>query len=146
MLYYIFFVFFFKQKTAYEMRISDWSSDVCSSDLDGHPRQHEIQIFGRALPRTNARNEAAVLLQIVRSLLRIEDDGGVKEAEKDDPERIEPHIQRRTMLTRRGDRDHRVAPAAFAARILSPELTDGQRHPSSEERRVGNEWVSKCKT
>src|SRR3546814_1397028 len=28
-------LFFFKQKTAYEMRISDWSSDVCSSDLDG---------------------------------------------------------------------------------------------------------------
>src|SRR3546814_3547043 len=27
-------IFFFKQKTAYEMRISDWSSDVCSSDLD----------------------------------------------------------------------------------------------------------------
>src|SRR3546814_5164613 len=30
--YYCYF-FFFKQKTAYEMRISDWSSDVCSSDL-----------------------------------------------------------------------------------------------------------------
>src|SRR3546814_10332072 len=30
-----FFFFFFKQKTAYEMRISDWSSDVCSSDLIG---------------------------------------------------------------------------------------------------------------
>src|SRR3546814_1745752 len=29
------FFFFFKQKTAYEMRISDWSSDVCSSDLAG---------------------------------------------------------------------------------------------------------------
>src|SRR3546814_3851511 len=29
--------FFFKQKTAYEMRISDWSSDVCSSDLARHP-------------------------------------------------------------------------------------------------------------
>src|SRR3546814_19806743 len=29
----IMFFFFFKQKTAYEMRISDWSSDVCSSDL-----------------------------------------------------------------------------------------------------------------
>src|SRR3546814_8303975 len=28
-----FFFFFFKQKTAYEMRISDWSSDVCSADL-----------------------------------------------------------------------------------------------------------------
>src|SRR3546814_14685809 len=29
----LFFCFFFKQKTAYEVRISDWSSDVCSSDL-----------------------------------------------------------------------------------------------------------------
>src|SRR3546814_6293184 len=29
----IIFILFFKQKTAYEMRISDWSSDVCSSDL-----------------------------------------------------------------------------------------------------------------
>src|SRR3546814_5885000 len=33
-LYYRFFIFF-KQKTAYEMRISDWSSDGCSSDLAG---------------------------------------------------------------------------------------------------------------
>src|SRR3546814_16711847 len=32
---YSLFLFFFKQKTAYEMRISDWSSDVCSSDLLG---------------------------------------------------------------------------------------------------------------
>src|SRR3546814_2175319 len=32
-LFYDLYVFFFKQKTAYEMRISDWSSDVCSSDL-----------------------------------------------------------------------------------------------------------------
>src|SRR3546814_10526134 len=30
---FLLFFFFFKQKTAYEMRISDWSSDVCSSDL-----------------------------------------------------------------------------------------------------------------
>src|SRR3546814_6562045 len=37
--------FFFKQKTAYEMRISDWSSDVCSSDLIF--REHGE---GRALP------------------------------------------------------------------------------------------------
>src|SRR3546814_18884267 len=34
---YIFF--FFKQKTAYEMRISDWSSDVCSSDLRKHGKR-----------------------------------------------------------------------------------------------------------
>src|SRR3546814_4620029 len=33
LLIFIVSVFFFKQKTAYEMRISDWSSDVCSSDL-----------------------------------------------------------------------------------------------------------------
>src|SRR3546814_5880367 len=34
--------FFFKQKTAYEMRISDWSSDVCSSDLSA-PRRSEVR-------------------------------------------------------------------------------------------------------
>src|SRR3546814_1227623 len=37
MLFMLRFVFFFKQKTAYEMRISDWSSDVCSSDLGVRP-------------------------------------------------------------------------------------------------------------
>src|SRR3546814_6772876 len=35
--FFFFFFFFFKQKTAYEMHISDWSSDVCSSDLAPHP-------------------------------------------------------------------------------------------------------------
>src|SRR3546814_5987401 len=35
--------FFFKQKTAYEMRISDWSSDVCSSDLEnGSPQTNRL--------------------------------------------------------------------------------------------------------
>src|SRR3546814_15268495 len=37
-----YFFFFFKQKTAYEMRISDWSSDVCSSDLFIVSRKIEI--------------------------------------------------------------------------------------------------------
>src|SRR3546814_1098606 len=39
-----FVFFFFKQKTAYEMRISDWSSDVCSSDLvkEHHADQDEV--------------------------------------------------------------------------------------------------------
>ena len=32
---YFFFFFFFKQKTAYEIKECDWSSDVCSSDLEG---------------------------------------------------------------------------------------------------------------
>src|SRR3546814_3162258 len=37
---FLFVFFFFKQKTAYEMRISDWSSDVCSSDLLRAERAH----------------------------------------------------------------------------------------------------------
>src|SRR3546814_8109069 len=39
---YLYLFFFFKQKTAYELRISDWSSDVCSSDLlwDIAPEKH----------------------------------------------------------------------------------------------------------
>src|SRR3546814_6841526 len=39
--------FFFKQKTAYEMRISDWSSDVCSSDLISlpHPGNYAMAIL-----------------------------------------------------------------------------------------------------
>src|SRR3546814_1106359 len=36
---------FFKQKTAYELRISDWSSDVCSSDLVRHVAQQRHRLF-----------------------------------------------------------------------------------------------------
>src|SRR3546814_10891387 len=43
----VFRFFFFKQKTAYEMRISDWSSDVCSSDLPQGLGQRFEQIFER---------------------------------------------------------------------------------------------------
>src|SRR3546814_8524904 len=50
-------VFFFKQKTAYEMRISDWSSDVCSSDLHDRRIEHDIQ---RELLRDRRRDGAVV--------------------------------------------------------------------------------------
>src|SRR3546814_9632956 len=40
--------FFFKQKTAYEMRISDWSSDVCSSDLAERLGKDARQVFRKA--------------------------------------------------------------------------------------------------
>src|SRR3546814_1497640 len=40
------YFFFFKQKTAYEMRISDWSSDVCSSDLGGLAAVLRRNVFG----------------------------------------------------------------------------------------------------
>src|SRR3546814_19894645 len=39
--------FFFKQKTAYEMRISDWSSDVCSSDLENAQHRRQLRTLGR---------------------------------------------------------------------------------------------------
>src|SRR3546814_4140660 len=39
------FFFFFKQKTAYEMRISDWSSDVCSSDLSNGEHRSRRQLL-----------------------------------------------------------------------------------------------------
>src|SRR3546814_9624883 len=49
------FVFFFKQKTAYEMRISDWSSDVCSSDLySGNERAPRKSPFAATIAAANA--------------------------------------------------------------------------------------------
>src|SRR3546814_8498709 len=43
----LFFMFFFKRKTAYEMRIRDWSSDVCSSDLvDRHAETDRVVAHG----------------------------------------------------------------------------------------------------
>src|SRR3546814_2283851 len=66
------YVFFFKQKTAYEMRISDWSSDVCSSDLDrlrlvellldererANPHRHLVELPPRLRRRLLGRLEA----------------------------------------------------------------------------------------
>src|SRR3546814_4947689 len=45
-------VFFFKQKTAYEMRISDWSSDVCSSDLPPTEADVVLWAIGQVQPNT----------------------------------------------------------------------------------------------
>src|SRR3546814_5423892 len=50
-------LFFFKQKTAYEMRISDWSSDVCSSDLRNTARfTHSYQAYSFLLPDDSQGN------------------------------------------------------------------------------------------
>src|SRR3546814_7976498 len=59
------YVFFFKQKTAYEMRISDWSSDVCSSDLaiddaaaiaiERHPADPPARVARRAVVEHHRR-------------------------------------------------------------------------------------------
>src|SRR3546814_4483737 len=71
--------FFFKQKTAYEMRISDWSSDVCSSDLhalDRHAedlaRRHGVDVQARAerfaqrFHLGDVREQAQLDLRVVR--------------------------------------------------------------------------------
>src|SRR3546814_6050049 len=79
----MYFVFFFKQKTAYEMRISDWSSDVCSSDLDD--RRH-VAIFERAVDRRFQR-------RLFGHLRRAADVEG-------------PHRKLRARLTDRLGRDH----------------------------------------
>src|SRR3546814_3392194 len=53
-------LFFFKQKTAYEMRISDWSSDVCSSDLIA-----KLQEFSRPVYEEIAKKRNQKILYIV---------------------------------------------------------------------------------
>src|SRR3546814_6340318 len=54
--------FFFKQKTAYEMRISDWSSDVCSSDLSiMHATARDYARFGEFLRRTGEAQGRQIL-------------------------------------------------------------------------------------
>src|SRR3546814_4441494 len=64
--------FFFKQKTAYEMRISDWSSDVCSSDLrrrvarhhDRRPDPQPLRRPGDALRMIAARYADDALIRL----------------------------------------------------------------------------------
>src|SRR3546814_2436054 len=57
----VYWFFFFKQKTAYEMRISDWSSDVCSSDLAPAPQDQGV-------PNAGSRIEIADLKERLRKL------------------------------------------------------------------------------
>src|SRR3546814_18396124 len=61
-LMFVFCVFFFKQKTAYEMRISDWSSDVCSSDLAtaqiGIPQRRFVKAFNETATTDGMRHFA----------------------------------------------------------------------------------------
>src|SRR3546814_5885415 len=79
MLMYMFF--FFKQKTAYEMRISDWSSDVCSSDLKAVEDQQRgpvplgfaaKQLDDRAQPLVAQRLEDADIDDLVAQLASVE--------------------------------------------------------------------------
>src|SRR3546814_4388335 len=73
------FVFFFKQKTAYEMRISDWSSDVCSSDLEIHRSgcnggacHAQMYTMGTLLKHGSEAQKQAYLPAIARGELRLQ--------------------------------------------------------------------------
>src|SRR3546814_2685849 len=101
-----FVFFFFKQKTAYEMRISDWSSDVCSSDLPAEPAHHE-----HATPADDAVPDYVLDLERAADYLTAE---------------------QRALLRRAWA----VGAAAHA----------GQLRKRSEERRVGKECVSTCRS
>src|SRR3546814_3329967 len=101
--------FFFKQKTAYEMRISDWSSDVCSSDL-------------RPLPPRGDRSDGLRLLFSLTGRLRGSSGRNLSISCR------EKHMP----VTRRD----------FKLRTVDG-VTIGVR---SEERRVGKECVSTCRS
>src|SRR3546814_8087929 len=106
---FVFFFFFFKQKTAYEMRISDWSSDVCSSDL-----VHGVQRLAQAIP--DCGQEPALAL------------GG--------------RAGLRGLL-------HHLAGAgthALVRAVVGFVHPPPQRRDRSEERRVGKECVSTCRS
>src|SRR3546814_17956185 len=100
------FVFFFKQKTAYELRISDWSSDVCSSDLLEFGEQHVV-----AVEQVHRHVDARRFLEIVERILA---DIGV------------PIVEVELGFLAVGER--------LAALLRS------------EERRVGKECVSTCRS
>src|SRR3546814_7428689 len=66
----VFIVFFFKQKTAYEMRISDWSSDVCSSDLKRSGAAEGREPAGRSSRRrcsSSSSSSSGLTMRRVRS-------------------------------------------------------------------------------
>src|SRR3546814_2359173 len=125
------------ERTAYEMRISDWSSDVCSSDLRGgwFDVGLQISIDGHGMP----------LLPLLVSLLR-------QSGERLTPARLRALPDDAPLIVRDdGGRLIRL-PAARVKPILATliELYDEQPLQKdgslrrSEERRVGKEWVRKC--
>src|SRR3546814_15230704 len=120
------YVFFFKQKTAYEMRISDWSSDVCSSDLEGHKvealghRSGTLQVLGVA--RRRERGQGAP----------------VEGAGAGD----HPHLPGVALDVVVAARDLQRALDRLGPGVAEERLV-GER---SEERRVGKECVRTCRS
>src|SRR3546814_14452866 len=92
----MFCCFFFKQKTAYEMRISDWSSDVCSSDLEApvHLVDDILRRLLALLPRLQQNGDRAAV-EIVA--------GSVAARRAGDDRANRPFVQERQQLLLRGE-------------------------------------------
>src|SRR3546814_3444394 len=69
------YVFFFKQKTAYEMRISDWSSDVCSSDLCRIGNQRADEILTNISEGTGSLKDLTDLMNLSDNLYQLSNCG-----------------------------------------------------------------------
>src|SRR3546814_3095978 len=98
--------FVFKQKTAYEMRISDWSSDVCSSDLGLLVRRHrplDADLAAQRLPVKEQRD-----VRVRRQLAAL---AAVEIGVEDETVGAMPleqhHAQRRVLVGRRRRKRHR---------------------------------------
>src|SRR3546814_17803207 len=154
-----FVLFFFKQKTAYEMRISDWSSDVCSSDLvlrfelgqlDRGPQQSDAATRHDAfLDRGAGRVEGVV--DAVLALFHL-DLGGPADADHRHAagQLRQALLQLFAVVVRGGFLDLRLD---LAAAGLDVRLLAGAAHHRclvlgadyrSEYRRVGKECLSTC--
>src|SRR3546814_14462200 len=134
------YFFFFKQKTAYEMRISDWSSDVCSSDL----------LPGRHLQRQAAvgvqHEGGAVEHQLVLAADLVQVDQRQAALHHPRHRELGAHVEL-AELERRAVR-HQQDLAAGLGHALDhlggPDVLADR--PRSEERRGVKEWVSKCRS
>src|SRR3546814_17570141 len=126
-------MFFFKQKTADAMRISDWSSDVCASDLDA-----ALRGLARHLP---ARAQVGEVLapQAEQHEEQPEADQG---SEQDDRCAHAHHPPGR--FSTLGSKP--TATRSSRLRVCIGEAGTARRSGRSEERRVGKECVSTCRS
>src|SRR3546814_19115713 len=132
----VIFFFFFKQKTAYEMRISDWSSDVCSSDLVKPQVEVRSRRVGGATYQVpvEVRTERAQALAIRWLIAAARGRPETTMAARLSGELMDAANNRGNAVKKREDA-HRMADAN---RAFSPYR--------SEERRVGRECVSTCRS
>ena len=79
----------------------DFRQHADSGEVEGadhsDPGEHVVDIFGGALAGPDAGQEAAILLQIVGRVLRIEDDRRIEEGEEDDQRHVDQDMQRLTL-------------------------------------------------